>query len=343
MNKSELPFITISMPVRNEGKYIAVTIMELLKQDYPDDRFEIIVADGMSDDNTKEIIMRIASENPQVIYTHNKKRLSSSGRNIGFKQGRGDLFLVVDGHCAIRNNNMLKNLVACFEKSKAECLGRPQPFLMPKELTTQRAIAMARKSKIGHSNNSYIHTQQEGYVSPISVGCAYKKEVFEKIGYVDESFDACEDVEFNHRIEKAGLKAYLCPKIAIYYYARDSYISLFKQQARYGRGRARYIRKHPEGFTIETVAPGVIVLYFTTIPFISLYFSNHLMMIIAYASFAILYLIILTTIGIAEAKNNLKLGMQIALALLVTHIAFGWGFLRTVFLPKTMLNQSKAR
>ena len=53
-----------------------------------------------------------------------------------------------------------------------------------------------------------IHAEEEGYVSPVSMGCAYSRSVFDKIGYVDESFDACEDVEFNYRVEKEGFKTF---------------------------------------------------------------------------------------------------------------------------------------
>ena len=217
-----LPFITICMPVRNEARFIEDTLIQLLAQDYPKDRYEIIVADGESDDGTQEIVQRIAKLYPQIILKNNPKRLSGAGRNIGFKAGQGDIFLVVDGHCYIPTGKLFKNIVDCFEKSGADCLGRPQPLDPPDITDFQKAVALARKSRIGHGGDSLIYSDYEGFVSPVSHGAVYKRHVFEKIGYVDESFDACEDGDFNIRVEKAGLKTYMSPTIAIKYYPRES-------------------------------------------------------------------------------------------------------------------------
>ena len=100
---NSIPFITIVMPVRNEERFIASTVSQLLSQDYPMNQYEIIVADGESMDGTRDIVQEIAKTNPQVILMSNSGRLPSSGRNVGFKNGRGDIFLVIDGHCKIDN------------------------------------------------------------------------------------------------------------------------------------------------------------------------------------------------------------------------------------------------
>ena len=256
----DLPFISVVMPVRNEDRFIAETIGQLLQQNYPEDCYEIIVADGMSDDRTREIVRDISEQHPQIKLLDNPKRLSSAGRNVGFKNGKGDYFLVVDGHCYIPDNRLFLNIVECFEKSAADCLGRPQPLDPPGLTRFQNAVALARGSKLGHGGDSLIYGEFEGYASPVSNGAAYRREVFEKIGYVDESFDACEDLEFNYRVEKAGLKAYTSPKLTIRYYPRENLKGLFRQMVRYGRGRFRFIRKHPEAITLNQLVPVGFVL-----------------------------------------------------------------------------------
>jgi cellulose synthase/poly-beta-1,6-N-acetylglucosamine synthase-like glycosyltransferase len=61
------PFITVVMPVRNEGRFISAgTVGQLLAQDYPVDRFEVIVADGMSDDGTRAIVAEIAAADSRL-------------------------------------------------------------------------------------------------------------------------------------------------------------------------------------------------------------------------------------------------------------------------------------
>ena len=46
------PFVTVIVPVRNEERFLGTTLRALLAQHYPADRFEVLVADGQSDDDT---------------------------------------------------------------------------------------------------------------------------------------------------------------------------------------------------------------------------------------------------------------------------------------------------
>lgn len=252
---TDFPFITVVMPVRNEARFIADTLEQLLRQDYPKDRFEILVADGMSDDGTRDIVSRIAEEDGRVRLLDNPKKRSSAGRNVGFKAGRGDYFVVVDGHCHIPDDQFLRNIAECFQKSGADCLGRPQPLDPPGLTPLQKSVALARASRLGHGGDSLIYGDFEGFASPVSNGAAYRREVFEKIGYVDEAFDACEDVEFNYRVEKAGLKAYTSPKLTVRYYPRENLSALVGQMRRYGRGRTRLYRKHPAMLSLSALVP----------------------------------------------------------------------------------------
>ena len=148
-----VPFITVVMPVRNEARFIVATLGQLLGQEYPPDRYEILVADGMSDDGTQAIVQEIAASNPQVRLLENSKRLSSAGRNVGFRNGIGVYFLVVDGHCFIPDNQLFNNMVDCFVKSGADCLGRPQTLDPPGLTHFQTAVALARESRLGHGGD----------------------------------------------------------------------------------------------------------------------------------------------------------------------------------------------
>lgn len=252
-----LPFITVVIPVFNEERFIGETLGQLVWQDYPETRYEILVCDGGSTDRTREAVREISVDHPMVKLLDNPGKRSSSGRNVGFKSGRGDYFVVIDGHCSIPSATLLRDIAAAFEKSGADALGRAQP-LAPDGITFfQRAVALARAARIGHGGDSLIYSDHAGFVSPVSNGAMYRKEVFEAVGYVDERFDACEDVEFNYRVEKAGLKAYMSPELTVLYYPRDSLGGLYRQMRRYGEGRCRLWRKHPETLSLNTLVPPV--------------------------------------------------------------------------------------
>ncbi len=336
MDKDAYPFITAVMPARNEERFISSTLDELLGQDYPPDRFEIIVADGGSTDSTREIVSRVSLAHPQVILRDNPGRLPSSGRNVGFRHGRGDIFIVVDGHCRIGNPRLFKDVVSSFMKSGADCLCRPQPLDPPGLTAFQQAVCLARNSPVGHSGGSYIYSDFEGYVSPVSHGAIYSRRVFDKIGYVDESFDACEDVEFNYRVEKAGFKSYMSPLLKVRYYPRETLYGLLRQMMRYGRGRFRFIAKHPEALGIETLLPPVFVAAFLLLPVLGLaaFFSNmaflKLSLAFLLAGFGLYGLIIAVESTRISAKNGFRYFRRLIPVFFAVHFGLGLGFIAGV-------------
>src|SRR5271157_185277 len=254
---SRIPFITIVVPVRNEAAFILRTLEQLVSQDYPRNRFEILVVDGRSSDTTREIVASLAQAHENVILMDNPRRLSSAARNLGIRKARGSFIVVVDGHCELGFRDYLRSLADAFERSGADCLGRPQPLDVTAASLVQKAIAAARSSWLGHHPDSFIYSAAEQFVAAKSVAVAYRRSVFDQVGPFDESFDACEDVELNHRIDRAGLKCFFAPKIAIRYSPRSSLRALFLQMARYGRGRVRLLCKHPDTFSAGGFLPAV--------------------------------------------------------------------------------------
>jgi succinoglycan biosynthesis protein ExoA len=254
------PRISVIVPVRNEGRFIRGTLEQLLNQDYEAGRFEILVVEGASTDATAAIVRELQPRFPHLHLHPNPQRLSSAARNIGIRNARGELILIVDGHCDINRKDLLRQVAQAFHKSGADCLGRPQPLNIGGASTLQRAIAAARSCWLGHHPASYIYSSRETFVPPQSVAVAYRRTVFEKVGFFDESFDACEDVEFNHRVDKAGLRCFISPSIAVRYHPRASLVGLFRQMVRYGRGRVRLLRKHPETLSGPSLLPGALVL-----------------------------------------------------------------------------------
>jgi succinoglycan biosynthesis protein ExoA len=257
-DETTLPFLSVMMPVRNEAKHIAATLSMLIAQDYPRDRFEILVADGRSSDDTRDIVLALATPNVRLL--DNPGRLSSAGRNVALKEARGEILVLVDGHCDLGGPHYLREMAAAFQRSGADCIGRPQPLDVRGASDLQRAIAAARSSRLGHHPSSHIWATQEGFVPPQSVAIAYRREVFERVGLFDETFDACEDYEFNTRCAEAGLTCFLTPRVTARYTPRDSLGRLFRQMVRYGRGRIRLLRKHPSTFSWPVFVPALFFL-----------------------------------------------------------------------------------
>ena len=319
-----MPLISVIVPVRNEADYIADTLAQLLVQDYPPDRLEILVADGRSTDETRTIVSAIATDHPRVRLLDNPRRLSSAGRNVALAASRGDIILLIDGHCQIDNPRYLADLADAFARSGADSVGRPQPLDVRGADWTQRAIAEARSSFLGHHPDSHIYSDREGFVPPQSVAVAYRREVFGHIGTFDERFDACEDVEFNHRLSRAGLSCFFTPRATVRYQPRDTLPKLFRQMVRYGRGRVRLLRKHPDTFSLSSVVPALFLVGLIVGPLLA---SAVAALWFVYLGSLVAYAAVVCTASLQCAARSRQPALLALLpAVFVTvHLGAGWG------------------
>ena len=252
--------ISVVVPVRNEERHLGEVLDALLTQHYPRERFEILVVDGHSTDKTRELVESYVKRHDNVRLFSNPRFLSSAARNIGIHESKGDIILVVDGHCLIDNPDMLAHVDRAMQKPGIFALGRPQPLFLDDANLTQRAIAMARQSSVGHHPDTLIYSNQPQIAPAISTAVAYRREVFDKIGFFDERFDACEDCELNYRFDQTDMSCYFTPDIAVRYKPRASIFGLCKQMYRYGRGRIRLAKKHPASFSWQMFLPALLIL-----------------------------------------------------------------------------------
>ncbi len=326
------PFITVVVPVRNEERFIQQTLMQLLTQEYDSDRFEVIVADGESTDRTCDIVRQLQTSFPQLKLVQNPRRWSSAGRNAAIKAGRGDIFLIVDGHCQIDNPRYLHDLSRAFSLAGVDCVGRPQPLDIGDANLVQQAIAAARSCRLGHHPSSFIYSGEERFVPPHSVAVAYRKSVFDRVGLFDESFDACEDVEFNHRVAAAGYRCWLTPKASVHYVPRGTLGGLFRQLVRYGRGRMRLLRKDRSTFSLGSSIPALfvagIIVGALLAPWHAALAWTYFSVLGLYAAIVVAFSVILAVRG--KNPSLIVLGPPVFLTI---HVASGWGYIREWLSP----------
>lgn len=318
--------VSVIVPVRNEASSIESTLRSLLTQDFPRARFDVIVADGGSDDDTVRRVRCLQGEFPNLKLAYNPIRFSSGGRNAGVRLATGDVAVIVDGHCHVPDQNYLTNLMSAFETSQADCLGRPQPLDVPNPTAFQSAVAVARASRLGHNPESDIYSDRAKFVEPQSTAVAYRRDVFHRVGMFDERFDACEDVEFNQRVHDAGLTCYFSPAVKIVYHPRKTLKGLFTQLSRYGAGRARLAKKWPGSLSLPAIVP----------PCWAAWLVVGAVMAVLSPVVAMVYLSLLGLYASVIVGGSAWLGRGQSWAvccrlpgvLLAIHFGFAWGFLR---------------
>ena len=318
------PLVSIVMPVLNEEAYLRGTLEMLLDQDYPRSAMEILVVDGGSTDRTRDIARTYERRGEPVRLVHNLRRWSSAARNRGVSRAGGEIILVIDGHCELPDRKNLVQLVRAFEKSGADIVGRPQPLMVRGASALQQAIAWARACWLGHHPDSYIYCEVDQFVPSLSVGAAYRRTVFDRIGYFDESFDACEDVDFNYRADQAGLKCFLAWQARVHYHPRDTLGGLFRQLARYGRGRVRLARKHAGMWSWKSMAPAAGVAAWSSLLLASPWSHSATLLFLA-ANAAYLAVLLGTTCGIAAQRGWSRPVAWLPAVFATIHFAAGFG------------------
>ncbi|MCS7010541.1 MAG: glycosyltransferase family 2 protein [Anaerolineales bacterium] len=261
MSNRVRPFVSIILPVRNEGPFIQEALHALIEQDYPHEWMEILVADGQSTDRTVERVAQIAASHPSpsIYLIENPKHSMPAGFNLALQRAKGDVIIVAGGHAKFAPN-YVSRCVELLEQTKADCVGGPIETVG--KTTVARAIALAQSSWFGVGGAAFrMKTVQPGFVDTVAFG-AYRRSVFDKIGVLDEELVRNQDDEFNFRLVQSGGKIWLDPSIRAVYYSRSSVKSLWKQYFNYGMYKVRVIQKRGAIPARRHLAPGLFVVTF---------------------------------------------------------------------------------
>lgn len=326
--ESEKVLLSVIMPVRNEEAHLGNVLLQLSGQTLPSEHYEILVVDGCSEDRTTSIAESMSDRFPNFQILKNTNYLSGPARNLGVRHARGDFVLFLDGHCQIQNLDMLEKALKAFQEGNT-CLSRPQPQITAGVSPLQKAVALCRGSILGHYIGSRIYRSGDYYCNPISAGCAYSKELFLSFGGFDESFDACEDLEFNLRVHGAGIQAFHSESFTVSYYPRKSRFALFRQLFRYGFGRARVARKHPGSLSLLALLASLLCVCLLLAPAIMLWkpVFGGLM-----ALGVVLYLVTTAIVAAVQAnRDGLGIWWKTFTCFPFIHLGAGFGYLSGLF------------
>ena len=116
--------VTVIMPIRNESGFIEKSLGAVLSQDYPNALMEVIVADGMSDDDTRMRIATLSEIHPliRVSVIDNPQKIAPTGLNLALARARGDVIVRVDGHTIIEPD-YVRECVSALQRSGADNVG----------------------------------------------------------------------------------------------------------------------------------------------------------------------------------------------------------------------------
>ena len=222
-----ITLVSVIIPCINEERYIGKCLDSLVSQDYPKEKMEVFVVDGMSEDRTREVINKYVEKYSFFKLLDNPKKFTPFALNTGIRNSKGEIIIRMDAHATYIKDYISK----CVKYSKeygADNIGGTVKIIPKTNTLIAKTIALSLSNPFGVGNAYYKsgYSKEPRWVDTVFGGC-YKRGIFAKIGLFNENLVRSQDMEFNLRLKRAGGKILLVPDIVSYYYPKSNLKDFF--------------------------------------------------------------------------------------------------------------------
>lgn len=313
----------VVIPCLNEEGYIGACLESLINQDANGITIEVIVVDGMSSDKTRSIVGEYLIRDKRIRLIDNPNKVTPIALNLGIKASNAKVVAILGAHAKVADDFIVRNMSALQLQSEAVCVGGLIENIHENEAA--RIVSLAMKSPFGVGNARFRTGGKPGFVDTVAFG-AYRREIFEQVGYFDERLVRNQDDELNYRITAEGGKIWFDPAIKSMYFVRGSYSKLARQYRQYGYWKVFVGKIHRTVTTWRQAVPMLFVLFLVGGAVLSL-FSSWLFGL--WLSGIFLWLL-----GAAMAAWRSKEFVADVVPLMRTffilHFNYGWGYLHGI-------------
>ncbi|OYD07572.1 glycosyl transferase [Paludifilum halophilum] len=309
--------------VRNEEDHIEKLLESILNQDFPRKKYEVIVVDGDSTDQTPQLIETIQQRYPNRIrFLSNPRRTLATGWNLGIYHSRGEYVIRVDGHSQIPKNFLSSTYQVTRKVPEASCVGGIVETVGTGFWGEVNAYVYSHPFGVGNSKFRTTKGDWEGYVDTVPYA-AYKREVFEEVGYFDEHLKRNEDLEMHARIRNSGGSFFLSTAIRSTYYVRNTLSAFVKKSFGDGKWTMMANKRGTGVLRWRHLIPFAVVLLSAVLGIAS-FFSPVALTIFLVLIGAYLSLLVFSSWGITR-QRGWKAFAPCMLSFLLLHFSRGFG------------------
>ncbi|MBI4759641.1 MAG: glycosyltransferase family 2 protein [Chloroflexi bacterium] len=324
-----MPKVSVIVPCYNEQATIRLLLESIRRQTFPLADLEVIIADGMSTDGTREAIAAFQRDFPDLSLrvVDNPLRTIPSGLNRAIEASRGSILVRLDAHSQ-PYPDYVERCVQALEEGRGDNVGGVWEIRPGAATWIAQVIAAAAAHPLGVGDALYRHARQAAYVDTVPFG-SFKRDLLERIGWFDETLLTNEDYEFNARLRKAGGRIWLDPSIRSVYFARATLKELAHQYWRYGYWKWRMLRRYPDTIRWRQALPPLFVSSLIALALFSPWmpFSASVLAVELLAYFLVM---LMAGAHSAVRRGNFSLLIGLPLVIPVMHLSWGSGFLWSI-------------
>jgi glycosyltransferase involved in cell wall biosynthesis len=322
------------VPCRDEVGFIEDCLRSIIENGYPEEKLQVLVIDGQSTDGTTEIVERFSQAHRCVSRIENVARVTPAALNLGVAVARGEYIIRMDAHSRY-DAGYIRACIDWASRSGADNVGGVM-LTKPRDPTYfGRAVAEVLMHPFGVGNSTFrTSASKPVWVDTVFGGC-YRRDVFDRVGLFNERLSRGQDLEFNLRLRRAGLRTLLVPNIRCTYYARSRPLEFAKHNWTNGVWAIlpfRYSNIVP--ISVRHMVPMFFVigiLLTATIGVVArgTWWWPFLVLVGLYLGFSLV-----ATALVARRERDLRVVVFLPLVFAILHISYGlgslWGALRSV-------------
>ena len=311
--------VSIICPIFNEERYIEACIQSVLNQDMPAGSWELLLVDGGSTDRTRVLIQPYLEQYATIRLIDNPHRTAPFAMNIGIRGAKGEYICRLDAHSCFPANYVSTLLRYLNELPDAANVGAVCDTLPANDSTIAKAIAIACRHPFGVGNSTFRTTTVNQPIETDTVPFGFwRKSLFEKVGYFNESLTRNQDDEFNARTIQQGGKVYLVPELSVTYYARDTIRKTARMFYQYGLFKPLVNKQLKRPATVrQFVPPAFMIGLVIGLPLAFL----HPLILYIYCAYVLIYVLSLTVIAVQYGN------MYLPVVFAAIHFSYGWGYI----------------
>jgi succinoglycan biosynthesis protein ExoA len=321
--------VSVVIPCYNEERFIGKALEQLAHQ-YESDRYEIIVVDGMSDDNSREVIedFKRRRQDLSVSLVENPARNIPTALNLGIAAAKGNIIARMDAH-AVPSNGYIRRCVEVLQTGTAGAVGMPCMVRAGADTLVARAVAAAVSHPFGIGDAKYrlgAGGPPQEPVDTVAFAC-FRKSLWTELGGYNESLHTNEDYDFNYRVRQSGRQVILDRAGHCDYFARTTLKALASQYFRYGGWKAEMILIHPRSIRLRHLVAPVFVVSLLVLGIVGIVWKYAWWVLLVEVA---AYLVAALAAGWRAAKKSsdgVRMVVLMPLIFATIHLAWGSSFL----------------